>query len=56
LDVGGDIKTAWIFPKELPGLDETSARVEAERCLQCGLICYKKSGIIESEESEREDV
>jgi hypothetical protein len=56
LDVEGDIKTAWIFPKELPGLDGTSARVEAERCLQCGLICYKKSGIIESEESEREDV
>jgi NADPH-dependent glutamate synthase beta subunit-like oxidoreductase/Na+-translocating ferredoxin:NAD+ oxidoreductase RNF subunit RnfB len=56
LDVEGDIKTAWIFPKELPGLDETSARLEAERCLQCGLICYRKSATIESEESEREDV
>jgi NADPH-dependent glutamate synthase beta subunit-like oxidoreductase len=56
LDVEGDSKTAWIFPKGLPGLDEESARLEAERCLQCGLICYKKSGIIESEESEREDV
>ena len=56
LDVEGDSKTAWIFLKKLPGLDETSARVEAERCLQCGLICYKKSGNIESEESEREDV
>ena len=56
LDVEGDTKTVWIFPRELPGLDEKSARLEAERCLQCGLICYKKSGIIESEESEREDV
>jgi NADPH-dependent glutamate synthase beta subunit-like oxidoreductase/Na+-translocating ferredoxin:NAD+ oxidoreductase RNF subunit RnfB len=56
LDVEGDSKRAWIFPKELPGLDETSARLEAERCLQCGLICYKKSEIIESGASEREDV
>jgi NADPH-dependent glutamate synthase beta subunit-like oxidoreductase/NAD-dependent dihydropyrimidine dehydrogenase PreA subunit len=56
LDVQGDSKTAWIFPKELPGLDETSARLEAERCLRCGLICYKKTGIIESEGSEGKDV
>jgi hypothetical protein len=56
LDVEGDVKTAWIFPEHLPGLEETSARLEAQRCLQCGLICYKKTGIIESEESEREDV
>jgi len=56
LDVEGRGKMAWIFPKELPGLDEKSARREAERCLQCGLICYKKSEIIESEKSERQDV
>ncbi|MGD8229388.1 MAG: hypothetical protein PVI20_16545, partial [Desulfobacteraceae bacterium] len=56
LDVEGDVKTAWIFPKELPGLEEESVRIEAERCLQCGLICYKKSAPIESEESERKDV
>ncbi len=42
LDVDGDSKTAWIFPKQFPGLDEQKARKEAERCLQCGLICYKK--------------
>jgi NADPH-dependent glutamate synthase beta subunit-like oxidoreductase len=41
-DVEGDSKSAWIFPKELPGLDEQAARREADRCLQCGLICYKK--------------
>ena len=56
LDVEGDIERAWIFPEKLPGLDETSARLEAERCLRCGLICYRKSGTIESEESERQDV
>jgi formate dehydrogenase beta subunit len=55
LDVEGDAEAAWIFPEALPGLEETSARREAERCLQCGLICYKKTGITESEESERED-
>lgn len=42
LDVEGDSKSAWIFPKELPGLDGQSARCEADRCLQCGLICYRK--------------
>jgi NADPH-dependent glutamate synthase beta subunit-like oxidoreductase len=42
-DIEGPGKTAWIFPKELPGLDESAARKEAERCLQCGLICYRKS-------------
>jgi hypothetical protein len=52
LDVEGDSKTAWIFPKEFPGLDETAARKEAERCLQCGLICYEKTGIEESEEKD----
>ena len=41
LDVEGDSKTAWIFPDKLPGLDEQAVRQEAERCLQCGLICYK---------------
>jgi len=43
LDVEGNSKTAWLYPKEFPGLDETAARREADRCLQCGLICYKKS-------------
>jgi len=42
LDVAGDSKRAWIFPSEYPGLDEASARREAERCLACGLICYRK--------------
>ncbi|UCB47805.1 MAG: FAD-dependent oxidoreductase, partial [Deltaproteobacteria bacterium] len=55
-DVEGRGKAAWIFPMQLPGLDETSARLEAERCLRCGLICYRKSGTTESEESERQDV
>ncbi len=42
IDVEGNSKTAWIFPDEYPGLDEASARKEAERCLKCGLICYRK--------------
>jgi formate dehydrogenase (NADP+) beta subunit len=42
LDVVGDSKRAWIFPSEYPGLDENAARREAERCLTCGLICYRK--------------
>jgi len=41
-DVEGDSKRAWIFPSEYPGLNEASARKEAERCLKCGLICYRK--------------
>jgi formate dehydrogenase beta subunit len=52
LDVEGDSKTAWIFPKEFPGLDETAARKEAERCLQCGLICYEKTGVKEPEKND----
>jgi NADPH-dependent glutamate synthase beta subunit-like oxidoreductase len=39
----GDSKSPWIFAKEVPGLDENAAKREAERCLQCGLICYEKS-------------
>ncbi|MCF8146442.1 MAG: 4Fe-4S binding protein [Deltaproteobacteria bacterium] len=42
LDVTGDSKRAWIFPSEYPGLNEASAKKEAERCLRCGLICYRK--------------
>ncbi|MCP4666262.1 MAG: FAD-dependent oxidoreductase, partial [Deltaproteobacteria bacterium] len=42
-DVEGAGKIAWIFPKEFPGLDEAAATMEAERCLQCGLICYRKT-------------
>ncbi len=41
-DVEGDSKTAWIFPQEFPGLDAREAAREADRCLQCGLICYEK--------------
>jgi len=41
-DVEGNSKTAWIFPGVLPGLEEQAARKEAERCLTCGLICYRK--------------
>jgi len=26
------------------GLDEQMAKDESERCLQCGLICYRKEG------------
>ncbi|MDY7038448.1 MAG: hypothetical protein SV375_20110, partial [Thermodesulfobacteriota bacterium] len=45
IDVEGNSKTAWVFPKEFPGLDEQAARKEAERCLQCGLICYEKKEV-----------
>ncbi len=41
-DVEGNSKTAWIFPNEFPGLDEAAARKESERCLKCGLICYRR--------------
>jgi len=27
------------------GFDESRAREEASRCLQCGLICYEHTGI-----------
>ncbi len=47
-DVRGNTKSAWIFPKEFPGLDEPAARREAERCLRCGLICYEKAEMFES--------
>jgi formate dehydrogenase beta subunit len=53
LDVEGDSKSAWIFPQLFPGLDKLGATREANRCLQCGLICYKK---IEEKESARENV
>ena len=42
MDVEGDSKRAWIFPDEFPGLNEASAKKESERCLKCGLICYRK--------------
>jgi formate dehydrogenase beta subunit len=51
-DVEGDSKSAWIFPKEFPGLDEQAAKREADRCLQCGLICYMK---LEKTESVKEN-
>ncbi len=31
------------------GLDEASARREAQRCLQCGLICYRHSAAVPGE-------
>ncbi len=43
VDVEGDSEGAWIFPKPWPGLSEPAARNEAQRCLNCGLICYTKS-------------
>ncbi|MCK4302944.1 MAG: FAD-dependent oxidoreductase, partial [Candidatus Eisenbacteria sp.] len=33
----------WTSDKELSGLSEQEARREADRCLQCGLICYRKA-------------
>ncbi len=33
----------WTAEGEITGLIETEARKEAERCLQCGLICYEKA-------------
>ena len=42
VDVQEDSKTAWIFPTDFPGLEEPLAKKEADRCLKCGLICYRK--------------
>jgi NADPH-dependent glutamate synthase beta subunit-like oxidoreductase len=53
VDVEADSKTAWILPRELPGLDEGAARKEAERCLRCGLICYLKTARETSAEGTR---
>jgi RnfABCDGE-type electron transport complex B subunit len=33
----------WTAPEEITGLREAEAVKEADRCLQCGLICYKKA-------------
>ncbi len=33
----------WGDAQAIPGLDEPASRLEAERCLACGLICYKKA-------------
>ena len=33
----------WRTDVEIPGLNESAAREEADRCLRCGLICYKKA-------------
>jgi len=38
----GKAATDLILPAGSRGLDEATAVREAERCLQCGLICYKK--------------
>lgn len=32
----------WIWSEQLPSLTEEAAKRESERCLACGLICYKK--------------
>ena len=37
-----DSKTTLILSEKCQGLDEPAVRREAERCLQCGLICYEK--------------
>lgn len=36
-------KNIWISTTEIPGLDEAAAKREAERCLSCGLTCYKRA-------------
>jgi formate dehydrogenase beta subunit len=41
-DVMGPNASSWIFPLEFPGLDEGAAKQEADRCLQCGLVCYER--------------
>ncbi|MFH1143042.1 MAG: hypothetical protein V1774_00690, partial [Candidatus Eisenbacteria bacterium] len=33
----------WTAAAERSGLSDEDARAEAQRCLQCGLICYKKT-------------
>ncbi len=33
----------WKAAAELSGLSDADARAEGQRCLQCGLICYKKA-------------
>ena len=33
----------WTLTEEVRGLTADEARVEAQRCLQCGLICYRKA-------------
>ena len=50
-DLTADIKATWISPEGLPPLDEGVVRREAERCLQCGLICYEKSTDMMEQES-----
>lgn len=32
----------WKAVREVPGLEEAAARREAGRCLDCGLICYRR--------------
>ena len=50
-DLTADIRATWISPEGLPPLDEGVVRKEAERCLQCGLICYEKSTDVMEQES-----
>ena len=33
----------WCTMEEIPGLSEAAARKEANRCLSCGLICYRNA-------------
>jgi RnfABCDGE-type electron transport complex B subunit len=33
----------WVAPAEIAGLTEAAARKEAQRCLACGLICYRNA-------------
>ena len=48
IEPGGEMREPgtgadWMASEELSGLDDEAARKEAERCLQCGLICYKRA-------------
>jgi len=42
LDVGEDAGDSWLATHEIQGIDEERAQIEAGRCLQCGLTCFRK--------------
>jgi len=50
-DLTVDIKATWTSSEGLPPLEEGIVKKEAERCLQCGLICYEKTTDITEQES-----
>jgi NADPH-dependent glutamate synthase beta subunit-like oxidoreductase len=45
LDVGEDTGDSWLATHEILGIDEERAQIEAGRCLQCGLTCFRKDSI-----------